>query len=71
MSKHNQHTRMIWWVTGTAVAVVAGLVAMSQFGGTKAVTPVAIQTDAEVHAVKNVMGNPSARVQLVEYGDYL
>lgn len=59
-----------FWTLGAVVLLGAALVlAVGFLGDAPRGTPVV--TDADLHAVRNVRGNPSAPVKLVEYGDYL
>jgi hypothetical protein len=70
-----KQSNAIWWVAGIAVVAVAGLVALSQWTNNRKVTPVTpvadVHPDSAYQGDRNRMGSASAKVQIVEYGDYL
>lgn len=67
----------LWLVAGVAVVAAGALIAYGALSGGKTEEPkttqpaVTFKTDAEQKANRNLMGDPKAKVQVVEWGDYL
>jgi hypothetical protein len=63
------------WVAGVAVVAVAGLIGLSIWTSQKsdkaAPATSTVKTDTEQGADRNVWGSKTAKVELVEFGDYL
>ncbi len=64
-------TLQVWLVAILAVVAVGGLIALSQGSVVDDFTVVDKAPDAELNADRNAWGSPDARVELIEYGDYL
>lgn len=68
-------SRDLWLVVGLAVVVVGAIVFALQFGGkgepNAAISTADVKTDTQLQAKMNVIGKANAKVQIVEYGDYL
>lgn len=62
----------IWWVVGVAAIGIGVLVGLSVMSANKQ-NPVAdaVKTDADMGAVRTVKGKDTAKVTVLEYGDYL
>lgn len=68
--------RGLWFVVGGAVVVVGALITFSILAGQEkpapdAGTPITVKKDSEVKGTRNQQGDPQAKVQIVEWGDYL
>lgn len=66
----------LWWVIGTAVVAAGALIGFVLMSTNKqpepTTPPVAVtNTDAALQAERNTMGPKTAKVEVVEYGDYL
>lgn len=61
----------IWLVAGVAVVAVAALIAISRTAAQPAPAAITVASDQEVGAVRNVLGQPDAKVTLTEWSDYL
>lgn len=62
--------RAIKWVVALVMAASGVLVAMNGFSSER--DPyVTVHSDKELHANRTVKGDASAKVKLVEYGDFL
>jgi hypothetical protein len=74
--KMPKNNRSLWLVTGAAVIAVGAMIGLSIFLTSKEKAPeptaptVAVKTDAEVKGNRNQQGNPTAKVEIVEWGDY-
>ncbi|HYF95092.1 MAG TPA: hypothetical protein VD969_22980 [Symbiobacteriaceae bacterium] len=64
-----------WAVAGAAVVVTGALIAFGVMANSKNAAPqapaAAVKTDADLKAKGNQMGNVNAKVQIIEWGDYL
>lgn len=76
--KKPKNNSNLWLVAGAAVIAVGAMIGLSIFFANnkeKAPEPaapsVAVKSDAEVKGSRNQLGNPAAKVQIVEWGDYL
>lgn len=66
--QQRSNPRLLLWVSVAAVAVVAVLIWVSTQGAT--VKSGVAKSDAELGAVRNVLGPASAAATVVEYGDF-
>jgi len=71
MSPPKPGGRAVWWVALVAVVAAGLVIAISLIGSQKETTTRATTSDAKVHANRSLMGDPAARVKLVEYSDFL
>ncbi|MDF2630101.1 MAG: hypothetical protein K0R39_3932 [Symbiobacteriaceae bacterium] len=81
--KPRRNNNNLWIVGGAVVIAVATMIGLSIYLANKnqapeptetagtTVTPIAAKTDAEVKGNRNQQGNPAAKVEVVEWGDYL
>lgn len=72
-SNQKKGSQAIWVVAGIAVVAVAALVGFSLTSSQSKASKVtvAVKSDKEYNATRNVMGPATAKVTLVEYNDYL
>ncbi len=69
MSKKRRSSSGVWVVAGLAVAAVALLIGLSLRSAGPA--EVEVVADSAMGAKRSVWGPDSAKVKLVEFGDYL
>lgn|GEM_PF-4364945 len=60
----------LWWVVAVAVVGVAAFIGISLAGKGPKADPNA-KTDAQYAAERNIKGKTTAKVNVVEWGDYL
>lgn len=62
----------IWWVVGVAAIGIGVLIGLSAMSANKAAPPAdTVKSDVDLGAVRTVKGKETAKVTVVEYGDYL
>lgn len=79
MPKHDPHQKAkkgqgLWWVIGAAVVAAVAMIGVAVMSAKPEVEPTktpAASADASMNAERTTWGNKSAKVELVEYGDYL
>lgn len=75
--KKKKNSGNLWLVAGAAVIAVGAMIGLSLFFSNKNQEPettppsVAVKSDTDVKGTRNQQGNPAAKVEIVEWGDYL
>lgn len=69
--KRPKQSTGIWWVAGVAVVAAGILVAISLGGGRKADTVPTAGATGTVQGAVTTRGSATAKLKVVEYGDYL
>jgi protein-disulfide isomerase len=74
-SKKRKQSQGLWWVIGIAAVAAVGLIAVAwNSAGEKVepMTPIAgVKSDADLKATRSTLGSPTAKVEVVEFGDFL
>lgn len=75
-AKRRSSTGSIWVAAGIAVVAVGVLIGFSLWSSQTKVDPASVsipevKSDTELNATRFTIGNPNAKSELVEYGDFL
>lgn len=74
---YRKRNTALWWTLGIGGAAAAALIGLSvwsarpQGGAAGPNVPANIKSDKDLGADRNTMGPATAKVELVEYGDFL
>jgi len=66
---YRRRRRILWWIVGLAIAFAALLIILNQCSPL-GISAGRIASDPELNAVRNVMGQAGAPVDVVEYSDF-